>query len=216
MRLLKLTCAAVLAAAASAAAQPNISPAHRNAWQENCGWTSWRQSDDSGAHIYATCLSGTIWCENTGWLLLGDGSPGPGGSYYPNLTGANYGVNVLPNGDLAGFAWGENTGWVNFDTSQALGQARARFDTSTWRLRGFAWGENTGWLNLDQVNYYVGQYCWVDCDENNSLNANDFICFLNRFAAAETYANCDRSTSAPVLNVNDFVCFMSSYAHGCP
>ena len=29
------------------------------------------------------------------------------------------------------------------------------------------------------------------------------------------YANCDGSTTAPVLNVNDFTCFMNRYAAGC-
>jgi hypothetical protein len=30
------------------------------------------------------------------------------------------------------------------------------------------------------------------------------------------YANCDASTIAPVLNVNDFVCFLNRFAAGCP
>ena len=30
------------------------------------------------------------------------------------------------------------------------------------------------------------------------------------------YANCDESTTAPVLNVNDFICFQSAFAAGCP
>jgi hypothetical protein len=30
------------------------------------------------------------------------------------------------------------------------------------------------------------------------------------------YANCDASTTAPVLNVGDFTCFLQKYANGCP
>jgi len=30
------------------------------------------------------------------------------------------------------------------------------------------------------------------------------------------YANCDGSTTAPILNVNDYVCFNTAYAAGCP
>jgi hypothetical protein len=30
------------------------------------------------------------------------------------------------------------------------------------------------------------------------------------------YANCDGSTTAPVLNVGDFTCFLQKYAAGCP
>ena len=61
--------------------------------------------------------------------------------------------------------------------------------------------------------------CYANCDGSISapiLNVNDFICFLNRFAAGDSYANCDASTIVPTLNVNDFVCFMNSYAAGCP
>lgn len=61
--------------------------------------------------------------------------------------------------------------------------------------------------------------CYADCDnspEGPVLNVNDFMCFLNRFAAGDPYANCDGSTVPPVLNVNDFVCFLSAFAAECP
>jgi hypothetical protein len=48
------------------------------------------------------------------------------------------------------------------------------------------------------------------------LNVGDFTCFLQRYAAGESYANCDGSTQPPVLNVGDFTCFLQSYAAGCP
>jgi len=51
--------------------------------------------------------------------------------------------------------------------------------------------------------------CYANCDGSTTapiLNVNDFICFNNRFAAGDSYANCDGSTSVPVLNVNDFIC----------
>ncbi|MBL9032352.1 MAG: hypothetical protein JNM80_11695 [Phycisphaerae bacterium] len=70
--------------------------------------------------------------------------------------------------------------------------------------------------------------CEVNCDNSTNapiLNVNDFVCFNNRFAAAQalplaaqiaSYANCDNSTVVPVLNVNDFVCFNNKFAAGCP
>jgi hypothetical protein len=48
------------------------------------------------------------------------------------------------------------------------------------------------------------------------LNVQDFACFLNSFAAGDSYANCDHSTAVPVLNVQDFACFLNSFAAGCP
>ena len=60
--------------------------------------------------------------------------------------------------------------------------------------------------------------CYPNCDGSTAapvLNINDFICFLNRFAAADPYANCDGSTSPPVLNVQDFGCFLNRFTAGC-
>ena len=60
--------------------------------------------------------------------------------------------------------------------------------------------------------------CYANCDQSTSppiLNANDFQCFLNQFAAADSNANCDGSTAPPVLNANDFQCFLNAFAAGC-
>jgi hypothetical protein len=61
--------------------------------------------------------------------------------------------------------------------------------------------------------------CYANCDGSTSqpiLNVNDFICFQTKYAAADPAANCDGSTAEPTLNVNDFICFQSAYAAGCP
>ena len=60
--------------------------------------------------------------------------------------------------------------------------------------------------------------CYANCDGSTTtpvLNVLDFSCFLNRFAAADSYANCDGSTTPPVLNVLDFSCFLNRFAAGC-
>jgi hypothetical protein len=64
-----------------------------------------------------------------------------------------------------------------------------------------------------------GGGCYANCDDSTTapvLNVADFTCFLQRFAAGESYANCDQSTTVPVLNVADFTCFLQSFASGCP
>jgi len=61
--------------------------------------------------------------------------------------------------------------------------------------------------------------CYANCDNSTAppfLNANDFQCFLNKFAAADAAANCDASTAPPILNANDFQCFLNAFAAGCP
>jgi hypothetical protein len=60
--------------------------------------------------------------------------------------------------------------------------------------------------------------CYANCDDSTTvpvLNVLDFLCFLNRFAAGDAYANCDNSTTVPVLNVLDFLCFLNRFAAGC-
>ena len=60
--------------------------------------------------------------------------------------------------------------------------------------------------------------CYANCDGSTTapvLNVLDFSCFLNQFAAGATYANCDGSTTAPALNVLDFSCFLNRFAAGC-
>jgi hypothetical protein len=64
-----------------------------------------------------------------------------------------------------------------------------------------------------------GTVCYANCDGSSTppiLNVNDFICFNNLYAAGSSLANCDGSTIVPVLNVNDFNCFTNLYAAGCP
>ncbi len=69
---------------------------------------------------------------------------------------------------------------------------------------------------IDNVSF--GPNCAANCDCSNSapiLTANDFQCFLNKFASADPYANCDGSSTVPLLTANDFQCFLNQYAAGC-
>ena len=61
--------------------------------------------------------------------------------------------------------------------------------------------------------------CYANCDASTTpplLNVLDFNCFLNHFAASDGYANCDGSTIPPALNVLDFNCFLNRFSNGCP
>ncbi len=69
------------------------------------------------------------------------------------------------------------------------------------------------------VNPIVSIACYANCDNSTSspvLTANDFQCFLDSFANGASYANCDASTGAPTLTANDFQCFLNKFATGCP
>ncbi len=71
---------------------------------------------------------------------------------------------------------------------------------------------------MDVIGYRRAAVCYANCDASTTppvLNVLDFSCFLNQFAAGNTYANCDASTTPPVLNVLDFTCFLNKFAAGC-
>jgi hypothetical protein len=68
------------------------------------------------------------------------------------------------------------------------------------------------------MEFAPGTSCYANCDGSSAnpvLNANDFQCFLNKFAQQDAYANCDGSSVAPILNANDFQCFLNKFAAGC-
>ena len=216
--------AAAAALAPTALAQTNITAAHKFAWQENCGWTNWRDAGSpvgtQGARIGATFLSGFVWGENIGWINLGDGTPaGGGGVGYANTDGADMGVNRdAGTGNLSGFAWGENVGRINFSGGALATPANpARFDAAApggGRLRGYAWGENIGWINLDDAIHYVGVLCPADFDGNGVREVSDIFAFLSAWFANAAAADFDGS-GLPVA-VPDIFAFLSAWFAGCP
>ena len=80
-------------------------------------------------------------------------------------------------------------------------------------------GSPSATLNrIDVQGSVVGLACYPNCDGSTGqplLTANDFSCFLTKFAAGDSYANCDGSTGLPLLTANDFACFLTKYAQGC-
>ena len=58
--------------------------------------------------------------------------------------------------------------------------------------------------------------CYADCDFSEGpkrLNVNDFVCFINKYAALDPYANCNVDAA---IDIADFSCFMAKFAQGCP
>jgi hypothetical protein len=72
-------------------------------------------------------------------------------------------------------------------------------------------GNLTAWDNI--IIGPASQPCYADCDGNEVLNVDDFICFINAFAVQDPYADCDGNQ---LLNIDDFICFINAFAQGCP
>lgn len=83
-------------------------------------------------------------------------------------------------------------------------------------------GQTSSATQTIRTGFWIGSdpaVCYANCDGSTIapiLTANDFLCFLNAFAASQSYANCDASTVVPLLNANDFQCFLNAFAAGCP
>lgn len=191
----------LLAIPAALMAQSNIDNTvpDKFGWGENVGWANWRDANGgaNGVLVSGSFMSGYIWFENLGWVNVGDGTPGSscgGLPCYANATGADFGINIDPDGDLHGLAWGENVGWINFDGGALATPAQpARIVCASppgqplARLTGYAWGENIGWLNLSDLS--AGKFVAVDaattpilCDVNHDgmKNGLDVQYFVNK------------------------------------
>jgi hypothetical protein len=122
------------------------------------------------------------------------------------------------------FARWENGAWTTVGggmTGPSTSPFPSVFGMVSWQGKLYAAGNYTqinNSLNASGLAAWTSCVCYANCDHSTAppiLNANDFQCFLNEFAAGTSYANCDASTSPPVLNANDFQCFLNKFAAGC-
>ena len=95
--------------------------------------------------------------------------------------------------------------------------AYAQFQSTMGNRSYLSAGDKAGLISRYGASTTGG--CYANCDASTAppaLNANDFQCFLNKYAAGDPAANCDGSTAFPILNANDFQCFLNQFASGCP
>jgi subtilisin-like proprotein convertase family protein len=120
---------------------------------------------------------------------------------------------------------GGNPGWGRrwvFDINTGMWVSMYRAWDPWYGWQDYAFNESyfaplaqPGWFTMTQS---LHTSCYANCDGSTVapiLNANDFTCFLNKFAAGDPAANCDGSTAAPTLNANDFTCYLNKFAAGC-
>ena len=128
----------------------------------------------------------------------------PAANTIPITSGTTYWLVAFGVGDVQG-TWHAN--------NQSITGLRAyRFSDPPW---------TTGTVEIGAFRIEVAggdEACYANCDQSTAapiLNANDFQCFLNTYAAGDSAANCDGSTANPILNANDFQCFLNKFAAGC-
>ena len=145
MRVIRwMTIALLTGTLAARAGDTGTDPAHKYAWGDNVGWLN-AHSDHHTVTIHYSeggggWLSGHLWAENIGWIVVGSAGGGP----YANTTAENWGVNLAGGGGLSGYAWGENVGWIDFE--QTHGQPV--INPANGEFAGHAWGENIGWVKF--------------------------------------------------------------------
>jgi hypothetical protein len=116
-----------------------------------------------------------------------------------------------------GAAWTQGPAFTpgrRYNAPMAYDQARHNFVLFGGTLSGGALASDT-WTYTCSAGTPP---CYANCDGSTAppvLNANDFQCFLNKFASSDSFANCDGSSAPPVLNANDFQCFLNAFATGC-
>jgi uncharacterized membrane protein len=150
-------------------------------------------------------------------------------------------LSINAHGQMVGWGWSDANNWEEHPSNRALlWNQRGVHDlnalipvNSGWTLLGTRRindaGQIAGWMRpasaSGPMRAFLLRPCPTDCDRSGGLNVEDFACFINEFAAAlqlppeqqvAHYANCDGSTTAPVLNVEDFSCFINAFAAGCP
>jgi len=108
-----------------------INASYRYAWSENAGWIDFGSSAGN-VHVTDTSLTGSVYGENIGWIMLN-----------PQTYG---GVTNNAEGTLSGYAWSENYGWIDF-SKVTIG--------SDGVFAGNAYGENIGWITFGTGNNKV-------------------------------------------------------------
>jgi hypothetical protein len=151
-----------------------------------------------------------------GWRCAGEGAPSV--HRKPGILGSEHGQLGTPvrGAHPIELSRWNGTRWASVGTTSSSVSALASWNADIHIAGSFT---HVNGVSSVRIGRYSGCACYANCDASTTppiLNVLDFSCFLNRFAAGDPYANCDGSTTDPVLTVLDFACFLNRYAAGCP
>ncbi len=176
---------------------------------------------------YSTLADGTIHA-----FLYSGGVMSDLGTFANSPPFYTYGHSINSHGDVLGsietYVGGPvgnflYTDGVLHDFADLLDSSGAAWsDLTATQINDAGWIVGYGTINGEQHGFLArpaATACFANCDASTTtpiLNVLDFACFLNKFAAGDPNANCDNSTTPPILNVLDFTCFLNRFAAGCP
>ena len=133
----------------------------------------------SNVIVTDSSLSGFIWGESFGWVVLNCSNTISGCS----PTNGNFKVSNDGQGNLSGYAWGENTGWLNFGPFLNSSASPVTID-SLGKFDGWAWAQNYGWIKFDcSVTNACVETDWrptvVVDDNNGGSGGGASFCLIN-------------------------------------
>jgi hypothetical protein len=111
--------------------------------------------------------------------------------------------------DVSGAA-GIARGWAPVGANNAVDATDRAYIAAQIAAAG---GGTADWSNISQA---VAFDLSADVTGDLLVNQADLDAFDALFGSAPCYANCDLSTTPPVLNAGDFACFLSRFRGGCP
>jgi hypothetical protein len=220
--------------------QAGMAAGHASVWSGSA--TSWADLNPLGA-AYSTAY-GVSGGQQVGYVTFADhveraalwtGSAQSWVNLHPSDAQASRAL-AVHGGQQVGYIVIVSANWLSHATLWN-GSAASRIDLNAFLPQEFDSASAEGIWHDQSNTYIVGEghnfttgqtealmwvsplACYANCDGSAIspvLNANDFACFLFKFATADPYANCDGSTTAPTLNANDFLCFLNRFASGCP
>ena len=209
----------VLSLIATAHAQSNVSTSARYGHTPNAGWLDLGSSiSGAGLLVKDTCVGGTAYAANFGWIDFGDGSP-LNGFNYSNATASDFGVNLQPGGRLTGYAYAANIGWINFEQTHG----EPRIDLITGKIRGLAYSSNLGWINFADSDVRIIALIRPDADGDGLSDAWE-MAYFGSLAPANVVTDSDgdsfsdfseyQAGTNPLSPASRFQILSQSIAHG--
>jgi hypothetical protein len=182
-------------------------------------WGSGNGQQTGYADINGTRAS--VWSGSArSWIDLSPPSGGLALWSAGAFGGQQVGITMIGGASVASLWHGSPSTWINLDIGVPA-QFSDSAAKSIWSDAGFTYiagyGVNAA-TGQNEALLWTRPNCYANCDGSTTppiLNSTDFACFLNHFAAGDAYANCDSSTTPPMLSVLDFTCFLNALAAGC-